>query len=182
MSEWSDTRIIIAAATGVLLVLSSFGSLFLGISNERRARRNEKRTKNAENWEQYRETIVEPLRFSLRKLRDPIQTIFSWIHDCPPSGEKRKEFFVHLSTLLNEIEVECAKADGHPRSLHHNLSAVAEVENQKIFDLIELNNMFDEESEKFIMNLKKLQDYLTSYDRIFEEHIRKQWCHMMKIS
>lgn len=182
MSEWSDTRILIAAVTGIFLVLSNFGSLFLSINNEKRARRNEKRTKNAENWEQYRETVVEPLRFSLRKLREPIQDIFSWIHDCPPSGEKRKQFFVHLSMLLNEIEIECAKADRHPGSLHPNLSALAEAENQKIFDLFESNNMFDDESEKFIMNLEKLQHYLTSYDHIFEEHIRKQWCHMMDIS
>ena len=176
MIEWSDPRIIVAIGTGVFGTLSGLGGLvFSAYVFSRQGRQ----AKNQTTWEEYRETVYDPLRSALQHVEDFAKRCRG-THDSPQNEEERNKFFRDLSETMNEVEIACAKADNHGASDCKNWTKQVEAKTKKIYDLIDDRGLVERLVERGDPDLLALGECLRAYLRFFEDRLREQRIGMLK--
>ena len=104
MTEWTDPGILVAIAIGVGTLLLGGFNTWTNCCNHWRER---KRLRKQAAWEEYMETIYDPLRQALKNFQEQAKTYRRVFGD---SGDESSSntFFRELSEAMNEIKNACA--------------------------------------------------------------------------
>ena len=160
MSNWSDPTIVVAIILGVIANLWHVVNLY----HARKERRSERL------WEEYRTTVVDPMRGALKDLLDPARYLMrASRRDARPDAAEWKKFGDELGWLLNAVELVCAKADRHPETLKQDWSELADRQRQRILELV------DKSPDSAEWDLESVRRRLSSYDNVFGDRLREQW-------
>ena len=160
MIEW------IAIAMGAV-------SLLLSLLNRRdrcRDRRKEyRRRRKQATWEEYKETIYDPLRQELVNFQKQAMTCRRALGDSRVETNLNT-FFRELSEAMNEIKNACAKADKHKESDRSDWEDFAEKEEQKIHSW---EQMYREHNDPE-SHLRDFDHLYRSYVENIENRLREQ--------
>ena len=126
-------------------------------------------------WEEYKENIVDPLKDALKNVNGSAADLNLWKARGLPNREERRRFVNDLARNLNSVEMESQKADRHPMSTERNWTELADIENQKIYELINAYGLDGEDSENLPESADELRSLLNSYGQMFEMRLHEQW-------
>ena len=167
---WSDPPIIVAIATGVVGALLGLGSLLFSAFVFCKQR---KQSQSQASWEEYRETVYDPL-FSVFRHLEEFAKRCRGTRGFPTGKEEQRAFFRDLSETMNEVEISCAKADEHDASFRRDWTEQSETRTREIYDLVNDHNLDIEIIEHGDPHLLSLGDGLREYLRFFENRLREQ--------
>ena len=170
MTEWSDPRILVAIGTGLVGVLFGLGSVAFSAFVFFKQR---KQAQSQASWEEYRETVYDPL-FSVFRHLEEFAKRCRGTHGFPKGKEEQRAFFRDLSETMNEVEISCAKADEHDASVHKDWTEQSETKNKQIYDLVNDHDLDKGNIEHGDPHLLSLGDGLREYLRFFENRLREQ--------
>ena len=170
MADWSDPRIVVAIVTGLIGFFTGLGSIGFSwhVFNKQRSQ-----TRNQNVWEEYKETIYDPIRSALADV-ERYAKIHLGTYSFPRDKEKRGEAFRGLNERLNTVEMSCAKADKHPRTVDTSWEDGAEQENLKLHGLIQKHELIEVDELSLKSKLPELEKALYSYINIFEARLLEQ--------
>ena len=158
MSEWFNPPVLVAIILGILAHAWNFWRYY----------ETRNRKKGDILWEEYRLTIDDPLRAALRNSKEIARDLYSKdIEDMPDVPE------IHgrLAISLNDIELICAKADGHPESAERDWGEVADCRNAHIMDLL----------GKKPADMREIREAFRSYEMEIEKRLLRQLKNMKGI-
>ena len=170
MTEWSDPRILIAIGTGVVGAIFGLGSLVFSAFVFSKQR---KQAQSQASWEEYRETVYDPLILVLRHLEE-LAKCCRGTHSFPEASERQRAFFHELSETMNEVEISCAKADEHDASFQTDWAEQSETKNKEIHDLVNYHNLDRDTIGRGDHGLLALGKGLREYLKFFESRLRRE--------
>ena len=170
MTEWSDPRILVAIGTGVIGALFGLGSVLFSafVFSKQRKQAHSQAT-----WEEYRETVYDPL-FSIFRHLEEFAKRCRGTPSFPKNKEEQRVFFLDLSETMNDVEILCAKADEHDASFHKDWTEQSETKNREIHDLVNDHDLDRRIIERGDSHLLSLGEGLREYLRFFEIRLREQ--------
>ncbi len=121
--------------------------------------------KNAK-WEEYRETVYEPIMEELRCI-DRAVKLCRRIEEVPDE-ESAKDFLDELPLTLNDLEIACDKASSHGSTFSDNWSAFADGQCNGVLEFIGSNAL----SARIIP--QGLSENLQDFSREFHKRLREQ--------
>ena len=170
MTEWSDPRILVAIGTGLGGALFGLGSVAFSAFVFFKQR---KQTQSQASWEEYRETVYDPL-FSVFRHLEEFAKRCRETRGFPSGTEEQRAFLRDLSKTMNEVEISCAKADEHDASFHKDWTEQSEIKNREIYDLVNDHDLDRGLIEHGDPHLLSLGDALREYLRFFANRLRQQ--------
>ena len=171
MTEWSDPRILVAIVTGGVGALSGLGSVLFNVYASFKQRGQ---ARNQAVWEEYRETVYDPMRSVLRHVEDFAKRCRRTQGGIPQVEEDRLSFFRDLSEMMNEAELFCAKADERDASTRRDWSEQAETKARQIHDLINDHDLDRNTSEHAAAGLLDLEKSMRAYVQFFDDRLLEQ--------
>ena len=167
MTEWSDPRILVAVISGGIGAFSGIGSIAFNAYTFQKQR---KQSRNQAIWEEYKETIYDPLLSAFRSLE-------KFANNCRNAHHKNQDqlaFSRNLSEIMNEIEILCVKADDHDVSNRKDWSEQAEAKNAEIYRLIGSYELDKKPFSRTDPSLSELEKELRVYVKFFDNRLREQ--------
>ena len=92
----------------------------------------------------------------------------------PKGVEEQRTFFLEIGNAMNEVEVACARVDEHEESKLTDWSALAEIQSQKIHDLIVRLNLDSGPSGSVDSGFHALSKSLKGYRLVIGKRLRHQ--------
>ena len=170
MTDWSDPRILVAIVTGAVGALSGLGGLAFSACVFSKQR---KQTRNQAAWEEYRESIYDPLLENLHRV-EALAKRCNGAHDIPQFQGEWQACLRNLSERINEVEIACAKADSHDASVHKDWVEHADASSQEVFGLINQQNIGNRAIQRNDPGLRTLGECLQRHVNFFEDRLREQ--------
>lgn len=167
MTEWLDPHILVAIITGCIGTIFGIGNTAFNIYTFLKQR---KQSRNQYVWEEYRETVYDPLSSALRNLEKLADSCRNVRH----KDQDQLAFSRSLSEMMNDVEILCVKADNHDVSNRKDWSEQAEAKNAEIFRLIESYELDKKPFSHTDPSLSELEKELRGYVKFFDDRLREQ--------